>query len=73
MGNMPEFSISSMDKILRNAGNERVSKDASIELGAVTESLGKKIAEEAIRKAEQEGVKTVSKEHIRAAYEEIKK
>ena len=70
---MPEFSISAMDKILRRAGNERVSKDASLELGVVTENFGKKIAEEAVRKAEKEGVKTVSEEHIRSAYSEIKK
>ena len=68
---MPEFSISSMDKILRRSGNERVSEDASIELGAVLESLGKKIGEEAVRKAEKEGLKTVKKRHIRSAAKEI--
>ncbi len=62
-----------MKRLIRRVGKERVSKDASLELSAVLESLGKDIAEEAVRKAEQEGVKTIKKKHIRAAVEEVEK
>lgn len=70
---MAEFSLASMDRLLRRAGNERVSEDASLELSAVLESFGKDIAEEAVRRAEQEGVKTINREHIRAATRELEK
>ena len=68
---MPELSLASMDRLIRMVGNDRVSKDASIELRAVLESRGEKIAKEAIRKAEKEGLKTVQKEHIREAVKEL--
>ncbi|KXA92295.1 hypothetical protein AKJ65_04270 [candidate division MSBL1 archaeon SCGC-AAA259E19] len=68
---MPEFSLAAMERILRRAGNERVSKDASLELSAVLESFGKKMGKEAVRKAEQEGVKTVKRRHIKAAAKEL--
>lgn len=70
---MPEFSLASMERILRKSGNERVSEDASIELRAVLESIGTDIAEEAVRKAKQEEVKTVSRKHIKAAGRELEK
>lgn len=69
---MPEFSLAAMDRILRKAGNEQVSKDASLELSAVLESLGKEIGKEAVRKAEQEGVKTILRRHIKEAGKEVK-
>ncbi|KXA91229.1 hypothetical protein AKJ57_02020 [candidate division MSBL1 archaeon SCGC-AAA259A05] len=68
---MPEFSLASMERILRKAGNERVSKDASLELSAVLESFGKEMGREAVRKAEQEGIKTIKKRHIKAAAREL--
>jgi len=70
---LPELSLASMERLLRKAGNERVSKDASLELQAVLESIGDKVSKEAIRKAEQEGLKTVKRRHIRAAFKEIGK
>lgn len=70
---MPEFSLSSMDKILRRAGNDRVSEDASLELSAVLESYGEKIAEEAMRIANQEDIVTIKSRHIRKAKKEIEK
>lgn len=70
---MPEFSIASMDRIIRKSGSNRVSKSAALELSAVIESLGGKIAREAIRKAEQEGVKTITQKHIRKAVKEMEK
>ena len=68
---MPELSLASMDRLIRMVGNDRVSKDASIELRAVLESRGEKIAKEAIRKAEKEGLKTIQKRHIREVVKEI--
>ena len=68
---MQEFSLASMDRLIRRAGNDRVSKDASIELSAVLEKVGEGIAKEAIRKAEEEGVKTIKERHIRAAMKEV--
>lgn len=70
---MPEFSLACMKRIIQKAGNERVSKDASLELSAVLESVGEEISKEAIRKAEQEDVKTVKKRHIRAALRDLEK
>lgn len=68
---MPEFSLASMDRLIRKAGNERVSEDAALELSAVLESFGEEIAGEAVREAGQEGVKTVSRKHIKAAIREL--
>ncbi|KXB05872.1 hypothetical protein AKJ53_01840 [candidate division MSBL1 archaeon SCGC-AAA382F02] len=70
---MSEFSLSSMDRLIRKAGNNRVSEDAAVELNAVLESLGKEIAKEAIRKAKQEKLKTIKKKHIKAAVKEFEK
>lgn len=70
---MPEFSLASMERLLRRAGNDRISEDAPLELSAVLESWGKEIAKEAVRKASQEGVKTIQKEHIRSAVKELEK
>lgn len=68
---MQEFSLASMDRLIRRAGNDRVSQDAAVELSAVLETVGKNIAKEAIRKAQQEGIKTVKRRHIRAALKEV--
>lgn len=70
---LPEFSLASMRRLIRRVGKDRVSKDASLELSAVLEKLGEDIAEEAIRKAEQEGVKTIKKKHIREAVKDVEK
>ncbi len=68
---MSELSLASMDRLIRMMGNDRVSKDASVELRAVLESRGEKIAKEAVRKAENEGLKTVRRRHIREAVKEM--
>ncbi|KXB09243.1 hypothetical protein AKJ35_01170 [candidate division MSBL1 archaeon SCGC-AAA833F18] len=64
---MPEFPLSTMKRLLRRAGNEGVSRSAAIELSAVLESVGEDIAEQAVRSADNRGVKTVSEEDVRAA------
>lgn len=60
-----------MRRIIEKTGKNRISEDASLELSAVLESLGKEIAEEAIRKAKQEELKTIKKKHIKKAAKEI--
>lgn len=64
---MPEFPILTMDRLLRKGGSERVSKGAKLELSAVLESIGKDLAEEAVRRARYRGVKTVDRKDIIAA------
>ncbi len=60
-----------MRRIIEKTGKNRISEDASLELSAVLESLGKEIAEEAIRKAKQEELKTIKKKHIKKAAKEM--
>ncbi len=68
---VPEFSLASMRRIIERTGKKRISKDASLELSAVLESLGKEVAEEAIRNAKKEGLKTVKSKHIKKAAKEL--
>lgn len=68
---MSELSISAAEKLIRKAGNERVSRDASIELRAILEELGEEISSEAIRRANQEKIKTIKKRHIEFAADEL--
>lgn len=70
---MSELSRASMERLLRRVWNGRVSSGALLEFRAVLESLGGKIAGEAVRRAEKEGVKTVNKRHIRSAIRELDK
>ncbi|MFP4005644.1 MAG: histone [Candidatus Hadarchaeia archaeon] len=68
---MTEFSLSSMKRLIKRGGSERVSEDASFELRAILERSGKKISNEAIRKAEHEKIKTIKKRHIKAAVQDL--
>lgn len=68
---MTELSLSCMDRLIRNSGNDRVSESAAFELRAIIESLGEEIAEEAMRNAEREGVETIKRTHIREAVDEV--
>ncbi len=68
---MTELSLSCMDRIIRKVGNDRVSESAAFELRAIIESLGKEIAEEAMRNAKQEGIKTIKRDHVKEAVDEV--
>lgn len=68
---MAEFSLSCMDRLIREVGNDRVSESAAFELRAIVESLGEEIAEEAIRNAKREGIETIKRDHIREAVNEV--
>lgn len=70
---MSELPLSIMKRLLKRADNERVSESAAIGLGAILESIGEKIAEEAVRSAKNREVKTVTEKDIRYAVGELKK
>ena len=56
-----------VERILRNAGAERVSKDAVEELRKALEDLGEEISRDAIKMAEHAERNTVKKEDIEMA------
>lgn len=64
---MPEISNASLERILRNAGAERVSASAVAYLSEALEEYGEKLAKEAIGLARHAGRKTVKKEDVKLA------
>lgn len=64
---MTTLSIAAMEKILKKAGAERVSKTAASELSSVLEELGIQIGRDATELARHTGRKTVFGEDIKLA------
>ena len=56
-------------KIIRNAGAERVSEDATEQLAKLLESYGAKVAKKAVGLAKHAGRKTVKAEDVQSAVE----
>lgn len=66
---MAEIPKKPVTKIIRNAGAERVSDDATAEMVKLMEAEGKKIAKKAVTLAKHAGRKTVKAEDIQIAAE----
>lgn len=64
---MTELPLASVDRILRNAGAERVSEDAKLTLAEKLEEYGGKIAAEAIKWTKHANRKTIKSEDIEEA------
>ncbi|MBU7040603.1 MAG: NFYB/HAP3 family transcription factor subunit, partial [Theionarchaea archaeon] len=58
------IALAPVDRILRKAGAERVSKDAALELRDIVENFAHRIATEAVRRSSESGRKTVFKEDV---------
>jgi histone H3/H4 len=61
---MAELPIAPVTRLVRNAGAERVSEEASQELVRLLEEYGEKIAKKAVSLAKHAGRKTVKVEDI---------
>jgi histone H3/H4 len=71
--NIPILPIAPVERIVRNAGADRVSEDASIELAKVLEEYGLEVSRDAISLAKHAKRTTIKEEDIRLAHERLKK
>ena len=61
---MAELTIAPITRMIRNAGAERVSEDASRALVVVLEEYGEKVAAKSVSLAKHAGRKTVKAEDV---------
>lgn len=73
MSNKGFISLNAMDKIMREAGAERVSDEAKEALAKVLEQKALEIANEAKKFAAHAGRKTITEKDIQLATESFKK
>jgi len=66
---MAEIPLAPITRLVRNAGAERVSEEASQALAELLEEYGEKVAKKAVSLAKHAGRKTVNAADIRAAVE----
>lgn len=64
---MTDLAISAIDRLMRKAGAERVSDEASEALREVLETLALEVSRDAIALAKHAGRKTVNAEDIKMA------
>jgi len=69
---IPILPLAPVERIVRKAGADRVSEDASIELAKVLEAYGLEVSREAISLAKHAKRATVKEEDIRLAYKRLK-
>ncbi|MBN2518049.1 MAG: histone family protein [Candidatus Altiarchaeota archaeon] len=64
---MSELPLAPLERIMRNAGADRVSEDAVIALATILEDVAEEISEDAIAIAKHAGRKTIMADDIRLA------
>ena len=68
MGNNPEFGLAVMNRVIKKAGAERVSDEASDTLRTILEEIANNISKTAIDLANHAGRKTIKSDDILLAY-----
>jgi DNA-binding protein len=68
MGNNPEFGLAVMNRVIKKAGAERVSDEASDTLRTILEEIANNISINAIDLANHAGRKTIKSDDILLAY-----
>ena len=68
MGNNPEFGLAVMNRVIKKAGAERVSDEASDTLRTILEEIANNISKAAIDLANHAGRKTIKSDDILLAY-----
>ncbi|HEX5185724.1 MAG TPA: histone family protein [Nitrososphaeraceae archaeon] len=68
MANNPEFGLSVMNRVMKKAGAERVSDEASDTLRKIIEEIATNISKTAIELANHAGRKTIKPDDILLAY-----